>query len=820
MQTLNKFTVLIILICVILVSLLLIHSQQNTVPLEKLSQEISLRDTPQIQPSISTSPTVSDNPSTPNETFVQLTEILVTDLWGIPIPEGVINLDGNEYSFCEGNLRIESLSQSKHHVSVTAPDYQSCEMDIVTPVSEPVKVELDYLSSITFTVKGSHLHPSLDGPATVTLRKGSQPVRPLDDLIVLRYKWPWEKKYSTIDLNRVDGVIQVGEVNLVLDDRYGIGSPAERETRLEKGDQLIQICSYPDGFANVPGMKSVSLRIWDALWILGDYDVSFGKYVYCDVIRDGKTRECYIGYFQGIEEPQGDVFEEKVTDSKGQCRFENLPPGLYYAQANVGEKRSWIVPILPWESQKTLTVEYSTCELFFIIDLCCGGRSTALPIYESTIILQSEERESPIWMITQTDYNGYGKFSGVPWGKYNVSICPPSSIAGKPKEITVDIQEGGKTITACFEGDCYRISGDVVRSDTHQPVEGIKIDLDRQYEQANRLSAETDHAGKFQFEGLTSGQYRISLTKEQTVTAGFFPSLSIIGEEFDQTLVVIDRDIDNLHFVIDPVVTTKISGIVVNSAGIPQEGANVHFNEPHENLTAEYATTDKEGKFLLNLPVRSLKEPFMASVIAWKLISESQTYEGVGISEIELMPDISVDDLKIILKTEDELGSIVAKVHASDGADLERLSVIFTQTGFQQHFDYFTGIEEFKIRRVLPGPFSLHVFSEAEYCNKMLHLTMPEDVDVFPVDIVLEKTTRIFGRVVDWEGKPLAGVQIKFDYSLIGCTDSEGRFDFTPSCQAGGTQLDYILPGKSTPSVRYDNYECLGEELIVKIPPW
>lgn len=283
-----------------------------------------------------------------------------------------------------------------------------------------------------------------------------------------------------------------------------------------------------------------------------------------------------------------------TTDSQGNYRISNVPPGTYE-----------IVPGSPqfvltgFQSIKTLIVgEGETFEGIDFVVVRGGvitGRITdneGQAIIEENVEISGPEGTPSLqafvrlnMFFTPTDDRGIYRVYGLPPGKYRVSAGMRNeelyygrtgrnnykqtfhpSTTDQAKATLVEVTEGGETtnvdITLRRPQATFIVSGKIVDADTGQPIPNVTYGLQKYRENGSSSSSGmvTNKQGEFRFDGVTPGKYAVYIERS--------PALDVYVEPM--RFEVTDQDVTNL--VLKASAGNTISGVVIVD-GMDQKAA-------------------------------------------------------------------------------------------------------------------------------------------------------------------------------------------------------------------------------------------------------
>ena len=297
----------------------------------------------------------------------------------------------------------------------------------------------------------------------------------------------------------------------------------------------------------------------------------------------------YIPVYQGNEE----AVSHAVSDTNGHCRFENLPPGLYFAEARYQNQCSMIRPLLPASGGVQLKLNAKS-QLTIYTQKGGVPSDYTMPsrtIGDVRISLKSKDSNSSGIFMVNTDSKGQAQIQSVPYGTYILTATPPpaANLPAVQQEITVNRPE--QTIFVSFdEWKRHAIEGTVVYFNTHKPIPDVRLEL---YEIRNGQFAgavtKTDENGAFAFRDIPEGAYQLRYIPSPNEEHKIYPfkeelnihterELFFGGESFDnklQTIFVKNDPVYTAQIVMIGTIATRFAGWVSDSKQKPIADAEI-----------------------------------------------------------------------------------------------------------------------------------------------------------------------------------------------------------------------------------------------------
>lgn len=274
-----------------------------------------------------------------------------------------------------------------------------------------------------------------------------------------------------------------------------------------------------------------------------------------------------------------------TTDSQGNYRIANVPPGTY--EIVLGSPQ---FVLTGYEAIKTLMVSegetYEGIDFTLVRGGVITGRvmdSEGRPIIEENVEIYGSEgtpSRQPYARLstffTRTDDRGVYRVYGLPPGKYQISAGMREeemyygrigrtnykqtfhpSTTDQAKATLVEVTEGGEAtnvdITLRRPQATFVVSGKVVDADTGRPISDVTYGLQKYRKDGSSSSSGmvTNKQGEFRFDNVTPGKYAVYIESSRTVDVNADPV------RFEVT----DQDISGL--VLKASAGNTISGIVI-----------------------------------------------------------------------------------------------------------------------------------------------------------------------------------------------------------------------------------------------------------------
>lgn len=272
-------------------------------------------------------------------------------------------------------------------------------------------------------------------------------------------------------------------------------------------------------------------------------------------------------------------------------------------------------------------------------------------------------------------------------------------------------------------------------------------------------TAQTDEHGRFRFEELGPGSYRVSASGGGWITRNGGASVTIGGADFHHVSVVVAHGGREVH------------GTVTDRDGRGLEGAAVAWvgrSGGADPATAFTGTTDGEGRYSIVVP------PTVGNITASAdgFADASQLDDGRAAAiDLALWPAAS-----IIGQVVDARGAAVAEAVVYAGAPAHDGRHI----GRGEAVAFTNGSGQFELDALRPGLTDLHAVGPAGV-SRALTVTAPAGGSIGPLRLVLDDAATVRGRVVASDGRGLPGFEVVCQMeagsaSAVGGTDGDGMF--------------------------------------------
>ena len=790
--------------------------------------------------------------------------IRVVDALGDLISDATLAVAGKIYNSTNSEFVIHDLKSGTVQALASAKGWEPKEIAVDMSANTDIDITLEYLCSFEIMITdNANNNAPLEG-MEVILWQGPQIIRPVQETVTLKTKdvTSYLGDMGTIALNRASG-----NLNVFQSLNYGSGRQiySQEMKNPAVGDILIAL----SGSCWRPGSQSAfstpytdkgyvihrRIRIWDSLALFDNYGGTqvFGGSL--DFERNGVQYKNEL--YEISRDIKGEVAARGITDKTGKCRFENLPPRLYFVQGREQNRRTDIRMLTPIEKGKRLYMQAlgkqsMTVEVVKAGELFISNRGI------ENALVQLTGQEHHYQGMTQTNRSGLVGFQKIPFDTYALTITPPDILKSIPESKTIkfEFEEYYKYLHVEFAVNTgHQVSGVVLDKDTSEPVSGFSMQLHYFKNDAYITTGyvTSGNGGVFQLPNLDAGHYVLSGDVDRKSRKDYLPvpteSLyrNMPGLHFE----VNDQDIEGLIFYVLPTVLTRFIGNIVDEEGRGISGAHVTLSE---GIPVEEVQSGENGHFELPMLVRKDSNQQEAKVVACvaqeqePIITATTSTQasvtssltsfgplrirgkitGQGTCPVQYKAGETVEGILVKIATLGEHGRrIVGHIKNKEGEFPACLDGFNLVQGKQNERTIRGEVDEdgkYALMGINPGPLVIlvspmkkRVYSEGgslevnsisgnSYRPLTIHTQVPDEPELTALDIKLEPGLQINGRVIDEHSQPVSK-----------CYITAKAEDFTSACWAdslGNFILDDLLP-----EARYEIAVSLSpsEESLKKI---
>ncbi len=839
-------------------------------------------------------------------------QVSIMDALGDPIPAGQLHVAGKEYRFTDGRISVPVPGEGEQELVAEAEGYQTAKVDVDTADYEEITIQMEYLSSFEFTLYMTKEDRIPAVGADVYLWLGPKPKRPVPGTASLWVYDRWERESThRVKLSPSENGFDVAEVEQKPYDRsllrmpskfydFGDGQsgPGSRKTRGDSvrtppdrhglggplmddsvvglagcmcrpGERTIfnpDLWDYQDVkrfLKIIRNPNSPRLRVWDTITMWDAAGIMAEKHWCRDFIdfdQDGKRLFAMVAT-AGVPTKRELILTTK-TDSQGTCRFENLPPGMYYVQAQMNGKRSTILPLSPTRGGAEDFLHNGGWIDVQVRSLGVDPRQSATlgAIPGADVLLQPlQDGESKGFLSGKTDRFGRITFKSLLWGEYHVTVTPPEEFGLSPQTRDVVIDDTKYCLNFLFDTG-FSVSGQVVRRDTGEPVKGYEVELVRITNPGSGILdvQKSDDQGRFVFQNVQCGRYNVTagpvesnkdtglspygLAQTASTEEGGFKSLEYID--------VIDKDVGDLIFHVLPSVNTRFIGQVTTPDRLPVEGARIsgylieHYSEDPNPVTGP------DGGFDLTFPLAGSDEwvtTFTAALVEispahWReepkavdgqmYVEESVRVYAQGSVQVRFKPGDTMSNISIVVQGDLSRKVIAGTIQTEDGGTSSSLSVYVSANGFNFPGEV-SDDGTYRVQGVPSGSVLLvcdtgsriekterfGFRSVKDYCNEYVTVNVPDKEETVSVNIVLHKAGHLAGVVLDKNGSPADGLAAKTETAkgvpIEDMTDLNGLFWLGPLQENQTYTVEVTGRRDSKPLARFEGLKPTIENIII-----
>jgi protocatechuate 3,4-dioxygenase beta subunit len=438
------------------------------------------------------------------------------------------------------------------------------------------------------------------------------------------------------------------------------------------------------------------------------------------------------------------------ADGSGNFLFEHLKAGRYRVTARSSAGSSVAREVVLAESQRLDGVLLEMASGALVRGTISGlpaGRLGGVRVFGSG----RDYEDGGI-----TDDDGRFTLRDVPPGVLRVSASTAFP-SGRSASKTVDVPEGAGEVPVeiVFEG-ASRLSGRVTRGDRAIPGAFVMAVPDPPGSPGGRANGQTDENGQYALEGLTDGNYQVTLSGQGVSYRKAF----VVSGETDGDIVL-------------PAVS--ISGVVTEAgSNEPLEGASVQLESGRETtLAMRRAVTDSRGFY-------SIEDVDAGN---YQLTARKERYElktqpvSVGSSGVEVNVALARG-----------AGLAIRAVDGLTGLPMRGVTALAFAAGGTLAFSGMVSLDsegDGEITSLAPGSYSLYLFSDGYAPRSLPALAVPSpklSVALTPGGRVeVRSEAAVTGRLVEASGAAY----------LIGAWRRDGGITVTPPVSV----WEHVAPG-------------------------
>ncbi|AFE04124.1 hypothetical protein COCOR_01521 [Corallococcus coralloides DSM 2259] len=337
-------------------------------------------------------------------------------------------------------------------------------------------------------------------------------------------------------------------------------------------------------------------------------------------------------------------------------------------------------------------------------------------------LVDAREGEAPVLAQTVTEEDGTFVLEGLPSGTFTLWALGDTGAAVQP-----DIPAGRDDVTLTLDDGVF-LSGGVVEEFTRVPIPGARVTLI--HEAGSRFfDALADARGRFRVGPLPAGRY-LRVASAQGYQTQAFREDVWLDADVDVTLVLHRKH--------------RLEGVVLTPEGLPASGLDVHLALSEGEGETSTTRSDGQGRFAFE-DVPALPHEL------WTRTGDETAYgQALG-----MPPE------KVVLRME-PTGFMEGTVRDEQRRPLAgvRLRVKGHPLGGQPVPEVLTDAAgHYRLGPLLDRRVDLRLLL-AHYADRLERLTLGAP-HTGPWDFTLTRVPSVEGQVVDTEGVPLAGVQVR-----------------------------------------------------------
>ena len=571
---------------------------------------------------------VDSTKTTIDEKATQSILCTIHDVLGEPVTSGNIQLGTATIPFRQGNVTIPDIPSEPFQLTASADGYQPATKTVHYKESDSVEFTLEYTCSYQVQVYGTGVmehwekkNGPLQAGAEVTLYRAAlcqRPIQRSQQALIELHPYYFNPILYTLQYENsrisISQSAMIGSEKIFIESNHSpeFSTPQENDRVLsigscDKNQYIIQTM-----LNNLPGAhkafdyrlygyvipldksNSLSARMLDTLQLsLKKKDIQ-NERLEILLSRNDKFYSSKCLYFPGFS-GLGEKINQAYTDNSGTCHFDNLPPGLYYAQARYNNKTSMIRPLLPATGGAQLCLD-TNCFLSMYTkrkDVPLEYNLQSENVRYVDITLQSKNQQANGVFMIQTDQDGRAQIKKIPYGQYTLNATPPKESNLSTIQQDIEISRPEQILNIEFDNwTKHTIEGTVVYYDSLKPIKDVHLELyENQAFYPSALTA-TDNEGRFTFDNLPKGTYIIRYVKKPNENITFCPyqesKASYLSYPFyyqwnddELTTVLVSHEKKyTVQLKMIGAVATHLSGQVTDARQKPVSDAEIHLYRP------------------------------------------------------------------------------------------------------------------------------------------------------------------------------------------------------------------------------------------------
>jgi len=725
--------------------------------------------------------------------------IRLVDALGDPVPGAVLNIDGAERQSPNAEFSLDDLSEGTHTIAASAPGFLPVEQSISIPVAEPLVITMEYECAFEILVEDKDSAP-VPG-ADVLLYEGYPVPRPVADSLTVAGGYPYpigENGTGFLTLRHADGRIRIAQVKGTpkleeFSDRKR--SESLRTETIRRGDEAT---GFIPSRGDEGSLNRVDLpvRTWDAVAALCLNRLPDKDNVRIEnsgmLLMKRGSNSFLLQVYDKEPSISGSPVVTAQTDATGKCRFDKLPPRVYYAIAQKQDARGFPSTLSPTDRLVRIRIQSQQENLVRVEvrrhDFSFG--SSERPIENADLRLQG--KTGIVIISATTDRAGRTELHSVPWGEYRLTAVAQVEInrgrlpkQGPPEsrlvsnQTDLSVREPVTCVTLYLDdpiGTGPSVSGVVLRADTKEPVPGYPLMLTLHPQaflddRPDYRTTQADENGAFVFTNVPPGHYWIaSIPFEQGDGGLAHISYALIPGDrtkMEPQISVEANNIEGIQYLVKPVLQTTLMGTVVDESGKPVPDAIIDLRALTKGMLKPGELSDENGEFELtflmpegdrvyetDIGARVMDKPFEKAERRQdgeiRYYYEKNPYSAAeGRTPVKFRGGQMVGFIRIVLKNADRGHVLYGRIVTEEGKvpqEIRAYHLGVDQTQPDRSMELVMGnqlqtkawIEEdgsYRIERINPGPFRLYLFQRFSTDH---NITLPPPVSYAEVQDILQ----------------------------------------------------------------------------------
>jgi len=380
-----------------------------------------------------------------------------------------------------------------------------------------------------------------------------------------------------------------------------------------------------------------------------------------------------------------------------------------------------------------------------------------------------------------TDVNGYYALGGMPVGEYEITVVKSGHSFESLIPMPIYVPQSGVNFRADVMSDTYLLSGTITDVSNMAALSGVKVYL----KEGSDYSGMTNKNGYYVISGIPAGNY-----SPQPALFGYtFRALTQTPINFSgNTQPPRQANFEASSMLTPPASVFAIQGRVINAVGegIPFATIQISPNQP------VIEQTDANGYYSYHWLASNQSYTLTPQKSGCTFTPSSRVYSFTSVGYPQEQNFTAECSYSLTFWVKDKAGKGIngVKVVAKPSpADAERSEVIAEETD---------SIGEYTLSNLKDGVYIVQPSREGySFIPSSFLINIPKNL-ALPTFLGFANNTiyTVAGRVVDMQGKPLAGITIMDDGGDSTVTDNDGNYLLSFSIEAltPGTNLIKLIP--------------------------